>query len=105
MKPHTKLNRRGVFSAMAVPGAASSASKYSKVVGMKMRGDRVWVEGEGWVKWSVIERQVREKFEAWRIKKSLQGAIIRDGAEAMFSDMIEGVERKRKQAVELQCAA
>ena len=55
--------------------------------GVRERRSYVWIDGEGWVKWSEIERDVRAKFEAWRIRKAQEGIFIRDGIDMIHADI------------------
>ena len=81
-------------SGLHVGGAATSAAKVNGVTGTAIAFDRIWIPGEGWVKWVEIKRQVAVAYEAWRVKKAAQGIKIVDAWELRAADIEEAMTRR-----------
>jgi hypothetical protein len=75
-------------------GGASSAAKMNGTTGVSVQTDRVWIPGEGWVKWVEIKRQVAVAYEAWRVRKAQQGIKIVDAWELRAADIEEAMARR-----------
>jgi hypothetical protein len=74
-----------------------SAGKHKGKVGVDdFAATRVYIRGEGWVKWSEIKEQVARAYDQWRIRRAMAGKKTWDGAEAAQSHIDECVARKRK---------
>lgn len=50
-------------------GAATSAAKVAGRSGVLVRPNQIWIPGEGWVYWPVIEKQVTQAFRNWCVKQ------------------------------------
>lgn len=77
---------------ISVPGAATSAAKLNRRVGVVEQSSMwVYIPREGFVRWAEIEAQVAEAYEQWRKRKALQGVHVMDGWEwrqGMIEDAI-----------------
>lgn len=89
---------RGRTLGMAVgqrrPGSATSAAKMNALSGVKLRGQWVWIPGEGWVEWREIERQVDEKFNQWLWRKAMQGVKLFRSHEYKWAQIVEAQHRR-----------
>ena len=65
----------------------SSAAQQNPAVGVHHHYTRVWIPGEGWIKWATIERQVSEAYRKWRWRKAMAGVKIMDAAEKVQADV------------------
>lgn len=79
-------------------GGATSSTNVRARVGVPMRPGAVFVPREGWVRWAELSRQVNAAFQAWRMRKALQGIKIVDGAELIQADVAEAVARRKGRA-------
>lgn len=77
-------------------GSASSAAKHRRSGVADFSQSRVYIPGEGWVKWSAIKAQVAHAYEQWRIRRAMAGKMTFDGAEAIQSHIGDAMARKRK---------
>lgn len=83
---------KNVFSrptAQQVPGAATSACKMARRVGVaEHTGAWLYVPREGWVRWVDLQAQVARAYERWRAKKAAEGVLILDAAEQRQIDIM-----------------
>jgi hypothetical protein len=57
-------------------GAASSAGKMNRLVGAAGRSSAwLWVQGEGWVRWTELQAQVAAAFIEWQARRSVAGML------------------------------
>lgn len=93
----SKILARLVPSApgMRIAGAATSAAKMNCRTGSRPVS-RIWlyVPGEGFVRWSEVEKQVAEAYVNWRVKMSLAGVRILDGWEWRQDQITAAMVRK-----------
>ena len=52
-------------------GAASSAAKHNRRSGTADRVRRVWCGRDGWVRWTVLQKQVADAFRLWQQRRAL----------------------------------
>ena len=75
-------------------GAATSAAKVNGKTGIHDAITRVFIPGEGWVKWTDIQKQVAKAYDEWRARCAVQGRYIFDGAEARASQITDALSRR-----------
>lgn len=69
-------------------GGASSAAKVSGSFGVREWQEKVFIPGEGWVRWREIQAQVDEAHRRWRQKMAMMGRFIFDGSERTRAEII-----------------
>lgn len=92
------LRRRGSNLGRVVPSTrvvASSAASVSRRYGVAVRSESIWVDGEGWVRWSEIEAEVARAHHAWRARKALEGWRFAGQAEHLQAGIDEALGRHR----------
>jgi hypothetical protein len=57
---------------------------------------RVFIRGEGWVRWTEIEAQVARAFTIYRQRKALAGIYLFDGRDARLAQIAEAKAHARK---------
>lgn len=86
-------------------GGANSAAKQAGKSGVKdLNSWWLWIPGEGKVLWSELRAQVSAAYDAWRIKRAMQGKTTWDGWEAIQSNIAEAQARKARKAQMLRAA-
>lgn len=75
-------------------GGATSAAKLAGHSGFVHYVTKVWIPGEGWVRWTELKRSVDEAFNRWRIRKAMLGQRVFDGAERTQAQIREAQSRK-----------
>lgn len=74
-----------------------SAGKMRGSVGVEsFAATKVYIPGEGWVRWSTIKAQVAQAYEQWRIRRAMAGKKTWDGAEAAQANIDEALARRLK---------
>lgn len=74
-----------------VGGAATSAAKMNCRPGFApIAGIWLYVPGEGFVRWSEIERSVSGAYLHWRRKKAMEGVMIYDWQEQRQNEITAG---------------
>jgi hypothetical protein len=74
---------------------ASSAAKNKRAgISEDVLSFKVFIPGEGWVRWTEIEQQVAQAYDQWRKRCSLEGRHVYDFAEAQASDIAEAKARR-----------
>ena len=87
------------FIHRAVPcsaGGATIAAKLAGHSGFVHYVTKVWIPGEGWVRWTELKRSVDEAFTRWRIRKAMLGHRVFDGAERTQAQIHEAQARKAR---------
>lgn len=77
-------------------GSASSAAKHRRSGVADHSVSRVYIAGEGWIRWSEIKAQFAAAYEQWRIRRAMAGKMTWDGAEARQANIDESKARKNR---------
>lgn len=82
------------FARRHCKGSATSAAAVNGVRGVRVQYHRLWVPGEGWVRWAELAAQVKAAHEAWVARCHAKGRKIFDGWDARYAQIEEAVARK-----------
>jgi multidrug resistance efflux pump len=55
---------------------------------------KCWIPGEGWVRWTELQKQIDRAFQDWRMRRALAGHKTFDRCEEAHAHMREAQARK-----------
>lgn len=85
------LRHRAVFCAV---GGATSAAKMSGRSGIAEYATKCWIPGEGWVRWTELQKQIDRAFQDWRMRRALAGKQTFDAHERRTAHIAECMSKR-----------